>query len=791
MELRLNNSTHHYYLAVMLALLTLMGSGIYFYWHKGPANIENITNVFEANLTIDEIKKRDQVSSIETIANSDRVREAVRSMDRVEADIKNLHRIAEVPSYEPLMVSFKEAREELTKLLSYPEQSNVVSVLSNKMTSFENYVSTNNWRTLTRVSGRVLSRISPEQRSSNNFFSPNKLADLHKGIQADVLLMTNVTTGSVLSQENKNSILNLLQGLETELEMMKKYASQLQVFSQKMTVFKSGYQKWFTDIEPAISYKKIEFERTSQNFLFAFLGAILFIFAMIGLGFVVHARTKAKNQKMVEKFLVDTLKEGVLPIHGKMLEGVSKEYQDEIEKYREYIHKRMSFGSIFQDAMPFSSALLDSNLNVVWANALFYEHWKFDKNNEESLTWDYLQRFTNLGEDDPVLQAVKENLAGIYSIQVKKGEAQVMPFEMYVSPVEYAGQKRILIIFYPLTSFEQTLADQTKSIVGPIVRTLDALSNGQYNTSFKQKIEKDFKIGSISHVHEKFIKYNQFVNQQKNGLLTEIERLETTIEDYESQVTQLNQFLDASEEKHKDLARQFNDVKADIVNVVENRGQLEAVYQSTSQSSKALLKEEKDLLMISKNASDLLTENTKAFETVSNVRMDFKKLKTQIDDARSRLLQLIDQSLVFQKTEGVNTRVEQSLTTIKNEMRSFDQLLNHFHKVSTQLDVGLSKVSMILDHNSAPDLGELEKKFHHMRENIENDMYDAGLLMRDGEQKDDHMIKSLKMLFSSFQEEKEILKKMEEVLKTKKDQGPIPTSSVKREDGEEADQASA
>lgn len=366
-----------------------------------------------------------------------------------------------------------------------------------------------------------------------------------------------------------------------------------------------------------------------------------------------------------------------------------------------------------------------------------------------------------------------------------------MPFEMYVSPVEYAGQKRILIIFYPLTSFEQTLADQTKSIVGPIVRTLDALSNGQYNTSFKQKIEKDFKIGSISHVHEKFIKYNQFVNQQKNGLLTEIERLETTIEDYESQVTQLNQFLDASEEKHKDLARQFNDVKADIVNVVENRGQLEAVYQSTSQSSKALLKEEKDLLMISKNASDLLTENTKAFETVSNVRMDFKKLKTQIDDARSRLLQLIDQSLVFQKTEGVNTRVEQSLTTIKNEMRSFDQLLNHFHKVSTQLDVGLSKVSMILDHNSAPDLGELEKKFHHMRESIENDMYDAGLLMRDGEQKDDHMIKSLKMLFSSFQEEKEILKKMEEVLKTKKDQEPNPISSAKMEDGEEADQASA
>lgn len=789
MELRLNNSSHHYYLAIMLSLLVLMGSGIYFYWHKGPANIENISNVFEANLIIDDIKKRNPISTIETLANTDQVRQAVRSMDVIQEYINNLHRIAQVSSHEVLDMRFNEAKQELTKLLSYPEQSNVVSVLNNKMISFEYYVSTNNWRTLTRVSNRVLARISPDQRTSNNFFSASKLAQLHNGIEADITLMKNVTTGSVLPTENKNEIINLLEGLETELDMMKNYAVQLQVFNQKMIPFKTSYQKWFSDIEPAVSYKKIEFEKSSKNFLLASLATVAFLLGVIIFGFIVNARAKRNNQKRVEKFLVDTIKEGVLPLHAKGLHGVSKEYQDEIEKYREYIHKRMSFGSIFQDAMPFSSALLDSNLNVVWANALFYEHWKFDKNNDESLTWDYLQRFTNLGEDDPVIQALKENVAGIYSIQVKKDEAQVMPFEMYVSPVEYASQKRILIIFYPLTSFEQTLADQTKSIVGPIVRTLDALTNGQYNTSFKQKIEKDFKIGSISHVHEKFIKYNQFTTQQKNGLLGEIERLETSIEAFETRILEMGKLVESSDEKHRDLARQFNDVKADIVNMVENRGQLEAIYQSTAQSSKTLLKEEKDLLSISKNASDLLVENTKAFETVSNVRVDFKKLKTEIEEARTRLLQMIDQSLVFQKTEGINTRVEQSLTMIRSEMRSFDKLLTYFHKVSTQLDVGLSKVSMILDHNTAPDLHELERRFHQMRENIENDMYDAGLLIRDGEQKDEHIIKSLKFLFNSFQEEKEILKKMEEVLKSQREQGPSDQAPVIMEDAEENDQA--
>lgn len=764
MELRLNNSTQNYYLLMMTTLIVLIGAGIYFYWHKGPANIENITSVFEANRYIDAAKKTAHLKAIESMAESDQAREALKKMETLESEISTLNKVAKVESYAALEVGLKEARVELGKLLSYPEQSTVVKVLSNKMSNFENYVTSNNWRTLSRVSGRINSRLSHDQIRSSGFFNHSKLSDLHRSLQSDILMMTNVTNGSVLSQENKNSILTLVQGLETELKMINLYTVQLQVFLQKLNVLQTSYQRWFSQIEPAVSYKRIEFERTSQNILFAFLGLVVIVFAMGALGFIVHGRSKQKNQKTIEKFLVDSIKEGVLPLEGRILEGVSKEYQDEIEKYREYIHKRMSFGSIFQDAMPFSSALLDSNLNVVWANSLFYEHWKFDKNTEESLTWDYLQRFTNLGEDDPVLQAVKENLAGIYSIQVKKGDSEAMPFEMYVSPVEYAGQKRILIIFYPLSSLEQTLADQTKSIVGPIVRTLEALSSGQYNTSFKQKIEKDFTIGGISHVHEKFIKYNQFVNQQKNGLLSEIERLETTIEEFTTMTEKAEGILGSQEQKQRELNKIFQAVKGDIVNIIENRGQLETIYHSTAQASKALLKEEKDLLSISKNASDLLTENTKAFETVSRVRDDFKKLKTEIDEARSRLLQLIDQSLVFQRTDGVNTRVEQSLATVKTEMRSFDKLLNHFAKVSTQLDVGLSKVSMILDHNEAPDLQTLERKFHSMRESIENDMYDASVLVRDGGHRDEQMISSLKDLFDSFQQGKQGLQAVSEVL---------------------------
>lgn len=792
MSFSFSRSVHMYYLAVLALLVAALSFGIYFYWEKGPANIENITNIYEANLKIDEMKERSEVEAVSKAANTDRVREAVRLLDNLKGETQFLQNLAPVDSYEQLEKTLKATQSSLDQLLSYPEQSKVVLVFNNKVNNYNDLVESNNWRTLSRLSRRMQAKVSNEQIKSTDFFGHNKLQSLTRSLDQDVDRMVSVTKNSVLSNANKALILTNIESMRTELDMMKNYTQGLGAFQKNVAGLKDHYAKWVSEIEPAISLKRIEFERASRGILFAFIGLMAFILTSVFLGFWVYARSKRSAQRHWEKAMVQTIREGILPLEGDMPEGLSHDFQDEVEKFRSYIHKRMSFGTIFQEAMPFSSILLDSNLNVVWANSLFYEHWQMEvpKGIEEGLTWDFLQQFTNLGEDDPVLQAVKENLAGIYHVQIRKPQKEARPFEMYVSPVEYAGQKRIMIIFYPLASLEQTLADQTRSLVGPINRTLETLMGGQYNSDFKQKVEKDFDIAGIPHIHEKFIQYNQFVIQQKTGLLNEIERLEGHTEEQSQTLKNLKEEMRNQKVMQKEAMTFFNEVKEDVINIVDLRKKVEDIYHNTAHASKALLQEEMNLLNISKDVGELLEENTKAFKAVSCVRDDFKQLKSDLEHSRKHLLQRLDQILVSHRSDGTHGKVEEDLGDIKSEVRQFDELLQYFSKVSTQLDVALSKVSMILENNRPPELSNIEQHFQHSRDNIENDLHAVKLFIEDGEAKDEHIIYSLKKLFESFREETKILSEMGRVVEAQIQQNheQVPVKLVSESDFSKASQ---
>lgn len=755
MKLNFSRSMFVYSSLVLTIMLGAMSYGLYHFWHRGPNNIENITSVFEANLKLEEMRERGSLTQLRSLVINDRVREAVGVIEGLEQEIKLLGTVAPVPAQGIVLEDVQKSKRDLSALLSFPELSTVMLVFNNKINNFESYVSSNNWNTLTRTSRRVQSRVTPERLRSSDFYTLDRLLDITSSFERDFELMRNVTTNSVLSNENKNNILTQLDTFRPELDMLRKYVDQLKVFKADFSRFETSYQAWLTQIEPAIALRRIEFEQSSQTILFAFLGTIAFVFfALIG-GYLVYSFSQRKTHKKIENLISATIKERLLPIEVNGSGLFSKDFDLELAKYREYVHKRMSFGTIFQEAMPFSSILLDSNLNVVWANSLFFEHWDMTKSEIEdgSTTWDYLQQFTNLGEDDPVLQALNQSLAGIYHIQVRRQANQAsQPYEMYVSPVEYAGQKRIMIIFYPLSSMEQTLADQTKSLVGPVLRSLDALSEGVWNGEFEHKIAKDFDIAGIPHVFQKFSSYFKVVTEQKDELLREMESL---VERYKAKVSQLNQVqaqVTAQKELQDKILLEFQKVKEDIINIVEVRAAVESFYHSTCQASKSLLKDESDLLSKAKEVNQLLTENVNAFDTVCRVRDEFKVLKQKVDSYKTELIQLVDQALVFQKSEGVMPRLEESLGQIKVEMRNFDRLLASFSKVSTQLDVGLSKVSMILDRNEIPNLTGLEKKFGEAREAIENDMYEVACLMRDGQVYDEKMIHSLKDLYTGFRQ---------------------------------------
>ena len=755
MNVKFGRSLQTYYAVTFFALISLVGYGIFYFWNYGPVNINNVSTVFEATLQLDEFKKRDDIKSIWSQVDNDRVRDAVKSMDEVQAYSKKLDSISSVESYEVLDESIQKSKKSLNALISYSEASTIVNVLHNKVSNFETFVVANSWRTLTRVSKRINAKIKPSRTRGPGYYTYSKLRRLWSSVRDDVTLMEKVTEGSVLSREDKNLILTKTKTLKTEISMLGNYLNELYQFRVDFKETEGNFKSWLKNIEPEISLKKIQFERNSQNMLFSLIGLLVAMFSMGVVGFLMYRRSERSNKDEVEKIVIHAIKEGVLPTETSFDQTLSIKTREEFDKYREYIHKRMSFGSIFQDAMPFSSLLLDSNLNLVWANGLFYEHWGLSeyKNSDDSVTWDFLQRFTNLGENDPVITAVKDDVAGIYNIQVKtKQDEESLPFEMYVSPVEYANQRRIMISFYPLRSIEETLSNQSKSLVGPVARTLEALSNGTFNNDFKERTEKDFDIAGITEVWSKFQKYHEFVTGQKNGLLQEIERLENDLFDQYKLVNDIQTSLNENTEIQKVAISKFKDTKTSIIDIVELRNEMETLYQNTVATSKGLFQDEVTLLSQSQKIAETLVDQNKALENVDKVRKEYKSLKGNVDQFRGRMMQLLDQSLIFQKTDSSSYKVEQSLSKIKNEVKAFEKVLTDFSKISTALDVNLSKVQLIMQQSEIPNFAELQFRMEEARDLIESDMFNVSRLSRTGQTKDDEMISSMKGLFQAFKE---------------------------------------
>ena len=219
-------------------------------------------------------------------------------------------------------------------------------------------------------------------------------------------------------------------------------------------------------VSPALALNRIKIERQAQNVIFVLLGISSALLLFMVIGYFIYRGTQRSGRRMLESFALQTVKEGIIPTESKFVERTTPAFNDELNKFRSYVHKRMSLGSLFQESTPFPSLLLDSNLNVMWANELFYDSWGIEEGFQvdRTLNWDYIQKSTNLGDGDPIQQALHNEVAGIYQIQYKnhrEGEPSI-PYEMYVVPGEYSSQKRIMIYFYPLTSMEKTLVDQAK-----------------------------------------------------------------------------------------------------------------------------------------------------------------------------------------------------------------------------------------------------------------------------------------------------------------------------------------
>ena len=755
MRFTLGKVVHFYYLTMLILTLSLFAYGAKYYWESGLLNIDYISSLYDGTNKVAQVKDRNDIEELKKYVDGNRIKEASKIFTRLEVDIKELKAIKSTENSE-FNENLKQMKSMVETFQSAPELTTILNNLSTKVNNFEIFVTEKQWPTLSRMTVNLRMKLAPSRLMVGGMYSFERTQNLLFSVNNDLEAMTNFTESTSLAVDIKIAITNRIKNIQSEVVYLNNYVESHTKFSRIYKDFSNSYKLWFKQVEPEIAFKKIQFEKNSQTIFYSLIIIFSVLLASVLLGIVIFNFVSRKHARKTEKLIIDTIKDGLLPTEPKISSEFSADFQLEFDKYRDYAHKRMAFGSIFQEAMPFASILLDSNLNMVWGNSHFYDQWQLQnfKEDDESLTWDFLQRFTNLEDNSSILSALRMSSPGVYKIDVKTNTmSQSLPYEMFVSPVEYSTQKRIMVIFYPMAEAEIAIKNQKNSIIQPILQTLENVIDEKMTPDLQIEFRAMSEKAGISDLFSKLIQYVNKNDGMQDQLNLEIEALNKKLQDQKIISAEIRKSLISSLETQKATIERYALFKSSVSNAFDNRDQLEEQFKYALNSSREMMRDQSKIFHVAEKAERNVSEYIKSIKTITNLKNEFKDLKICVDDFKTRIIQVLDQLLIFQSHEGDSLRIDQFLGKIKIEMKGFEKVLTNFNEVVTQLDVTVMKVDMMVESREQIDLESIRYRIDNIKNNLDNIQFSASKITQAAHSKDEEMINNLKILIGNLKTE--------------------------------------
>ena len=707
------------YLLFFFLLIVGIAGTTYYFWNSGLANGHHVAIVYETSAWLDELQKNNYLNKIESQVKQGKVRMAYQGFDRLDKKVRDINRVKPLgQNYDSFRKDMAIVRDSMDKLVAFPEVSKIYHVLIGRLSKFDKFVTHNNWKTLSRTSSRILAKL-------NNLtgYSFPKIANINRIVFQDITIMKTVTDSSVLSKTDKRLINERLKVLRTEVVMLEKYIETLRSFLENSKNLKKSYHSWVKRIAPEISLEKTNLSKKSKEFSLLLLGLLSFSVILFFGSVLIYRRNIKQTRKQVEEYALDLVKNKIL-MTGPTFNDESDTFQQEFKKTHQYLHKRMSFGSMFQEAFPFAAVLLDSNLKVVWSNREFCDRWGISKTKLEgdSINWDYIGQLTNLGETDPVFDAMQGSLSGIYQIQVKALQStdRAAPYEMYVNPLEYLGQKRVMIFFYPLSSLEQTITDQAKSITAPIKKSLEALITRNFFGNALEKARDEFFSAGIDHLFDRFQALEESLRMERKGYLKEIERVEDEVEFYQKIFSDIQKWGLQMRHVREEYCRRLVDLKGGVITLSENVKTQYLNGENIITNAREVMGDCHKVIDVGNGLYENIQRGQKAIDGLGKLRDIFKKMTNSIEESRYKLHQSLDQVLIFNrmgKIEG--EKLCQGVSKLKTDVKAFDATFEQLLKSIRTLDIVLSKMGMIIEQdklsNRANTLQEGAVNFNNIR----------------------------------------------------------------------------
>ena len=682
-----------YQASFVVIILCILGVTLYF-WKLGFIDGSRTKELHQASFIMNSYENDGRFKELKDLVRAQNPKLAIKKTEDIEGELEKIHAQVELPEFEELKGDIQKLKTSAANLISFSKVSKVISVFNTKMNRFYEYVKDNNWRTLTRLSDRVFSQ-------TNGHINQDKLGVLVKNLWRDFESMQKITENSVLERKDKAEIISRISNLKVEIKMLKKYVDERNFYYKLHQDTQNLMRAWLDKVAPELTLQKLKTEKIGRYYVLGLLGILFLTLCAFVFSFLINKIFVAKGQKEIENEFEAYV--GEVLLEGKALdETYSKDFQKFSSKMSAYFHKRMSFGSIFQDALPLSSVLLDKNLKVIWANKHFCEDWDVSEEeiNKDYMSWDFLSKLTNIGDDDPVLEALKNHVAGIYQVQVKANdEASVRPYEMFVSPTKYQGETRIMLFFYDLTNIEQTIQDQAKSLVTPVRRSLSRLVEGEEIEN--EDLMREFKIADIEDVYQSFVDLDQHFRGRRENFLDEIESLNERLENFKSLSEMLNSQMQealGNTKKSFDALKQFKNAVISLSTYskeLERKGRQSIEILNVSMGS---IRSSVSKVETLKNVSYELSSALPRFQATKD---ELRQTKSLMYESKAKLAHEISQlTLLIKKYQDVGSleKLNRVIDKANNSLNYFNEHADELDKKVASLELILSKAQMVSDN---------------------------------------------------------------------------------------------
>ena len=701
-----------FFLASLALILLLSMSFLFYFWSKGYIDGAYGENLIEAHYKLERLNERDDLSGIKKYGDQEKFEQAHFLISAFDKDMASLNQIVSSESATALQESIGRLKLSNANLMTFTKSSKILKVFNDKLKRFQSFVEKNKWRTLKRLTKRVAIRTSGSMSIQN---IPRNV----DSINADFERMIKVTEGSVLSSSDKRDIISRIRTLSVELTMLKKYYDEVKFHNSIHREVKSHYADWNNEVGPEIVKRKMNAQSVGRYFVLA-LTSIMAVALFSYLLFFAFGKTFFSNgQKKLESRVRELISNRIvagITLHDDDLSDSTNEF---FNTTIGYVHKRMNFGALFQEALPFQALLLDSNLRVEWVNKLFSEQWGLSEDElyKGLINWDYLSKMTNLGNHDPIFEALKNNIAGIYQVQIKSHEGkEAMPYEMYVSPLHQNNAKKIMIFFYPLISIQQTIQDQSLSIINPVEMALKAVCEKRYSDLDQEELESQFDIAGIRNLYDIFNSLNEQVNKEKEALIGQIEMLYAKLDLFEVAV---EKSFGLSKEQMEIVTGQVQELKglrSEIVDSSRLNSSLADLGIKYNQLVSHLYSEVKGYSETAKVLDEETAKLAQTCENFSQFREKLKEAKDEVKEVKGKLVISLTNFIHIKRKLPPGPVVGEFERIYKKASDDFDQFNTTFadlEKKILQVEVGLSKVAQIVSslprgHRQNVSLPEIE-----------------------------------------------------------------------------------